>query len=296
MKRRYQEEHANHERWAIPYADLLTLLLAFFVVMYAVSAVNVSKYRQMASSIHEAFNGGGKSIRPPLTQASASPGPVPAPTQTVIGAPQTPVETPVPHTEKHAEGGDKQTAALKDIAAQVRQAMQPLINRKLVGLHQTRFWLEIEIRTDLLFHSGQAHLQPSAIRILSQVAHVLSPFTNPLRVEGYTDNKPINTYAYPSNWELSAARAASVARLFSENGVDPSRLGILGWGQYRPIASNDTAEGRDRNRRVTIVVLSDKGAPARFYSDAKRIPSAADNQGRAASGKGAGDSKVTEEP
>jgi len=92
-----------------------------------------------------------------------------------------------------------------------------------------------------------------------------------MRVEGYTDNTPIATATFPSNWELSAARAATVARLLTTTGVDPHRVGIIGWGEFRPTADNATDEGRNRNRRVLIVVMSDKAAPARFYSDADRV-------------------------
>jgi chemotaxis protein MotB len=162
----------------------------------------------------------------------------------------------------------------------VKAATQPLIDNHQIALHRTKYWLEIEIRTDILFSSGMARLQPAATPILERVAAVLAPYHNPLRVEGFTDNRPIRTSTFPSNWELSAARAATVARLFSDHGVDPDRLGILGWSQYRPLASNATAAGRNRNRRVTILVLSDRGVPARFYSDARRVPDAAPSSGK----------------
>jgi chemotaxis protein MotB len=116
-----------------------------------------------------------------------------------------------------------------------------------------------------------AQLSRPADTVLGNLAGILSPFGNPLRIEGYTDDKPINTVAYPSNWELSAARAASVARLFTEHGISPARLGIIGWGQFRPAADNATAEGRNRNRRVLVVVLSDHATPVRYSGDAERV-------------------------
>jgi len=151
----------------------------------------------------------------------------------------------------------------------VQHALQPLIDKSLITMRRTESYLEIEIRTDILFPSGVARLSTSADDVLSRIGAILSPFPNPLRVEGYTDDKPINTALYPSNWELSAARAASVARLFADKGVDPGRLGIIGWGQFRPAADNTSEEGRNRNRRVLVVVLSDGNAPSRFYSDAE---------------------------
>jgi chemotaxis protein MotB len=107
--------------------------------------------------------------------------------------------------------------------------------------------------------------------VLQSLAAILAPFPNPVRVEGYTDDVPIDTAIYPSNWELSAARAASVARLFSGHGVDPRRLGIIGWSEYRPAAGNDTVQGRNRNRRVLVVVLSNQHVPSRFSTDAQDV-------------------------
>jgi chemotaxis protein MotB len=121
-----------------------------------------------------------------------------------------------------------------------------------------------------------AQLSHQADAVLSSLGGILAPFGNPLRIEGYTDDKPINTAVFPSNWELSAARAASVARLFTEHGVSPSRLGIIGWGQFRPAADNVTVEGRNRNRRVLVVVLSDHATPTRYSGDADRLGQLAD--------------------
>jgi chemotaxis protein MotB len=151
-----------------------------------------------------------------------------------------------------------------------------LIDKNLVVVRRTPNWLEIEIRTDILFPSGVATLSPSANQVLTSLGDILAPFANPLRVEGYTDDVPIDTAVYPSNWELSAARAASVARLFAEHGVDPERLGIVGWGQYRPAADNTNEDGRNKNRRVLVVVLSDKAGPRRFYTNSDAINTTAD--------------------
>ena len=276
MKRRRRvEEHVNHERWAIPYGDLITLLLALFVVMYAMSAVNASKSRAASQSIVQAFNGSSRVITPqpivPAAPADAAPSFIPqtlppGSVLTPITLPQTAL--PDPLDKPAADKPDAQQANLQTIQGQVEKALQPLIDKKLVVLRRTPSWLEIEIRTDILFPSGAARLAAPADQVLSNLGGILAPFPNPLRVEGYTDDQPINTAVYPSNWELSAARAASVARLFAEHGVSPNRLGIIGWGQFRPATSNDTVDGRNRNRRVLVVVLSDHDAPSRFTSDA----------------------------
>jgi chemotaxis protein MotB len=275
-KKKHHEDHVNHEAWAIPYADLMTLLLAFFVVMYAVSVVNESKYRVMSNSIIEAFNGSSHVIAP-MPQTRVQPhnvDPAIASPQTQPGAATTPVNVPIPARPQLVRASDMRSASQADerrnlevIRDQVQRALQPLIDKQMVIVRKTTSWLEIELRTDILFQSGAAKLSPEATDALDNMASILKPFPNPVRVEGYTDDRPINTSLYPSNWELSAARAASVARLFSEQGVEPSRLGIMGWGEYRPAADNGTEDGRNHNRRVLIVVLSEDNAPKRFYND-----------------------------
>lgn len=279
MRKKKHEDHINHEAWAIPYADLMTLLLAFFVVMYAVSVVNEGKYRVMSQSIIEAFNGNNKQIQPVQTNSATAPAPVPSRHTTSTTPPSlrprlaVPLPTqslPPQMTQGALTTHENAQENLQKIQDEVQRALQPMIDQSLVVVRRTQSWLEIEIRTDILFPSGVARLSSEADTTLRSVAGILAPFPNPLRVEGYTDDKPINTSVFPSNWELSAARAASVARLFAENGVDPNRLGIMGWGQYRPAADNANEEGRNRNRRVLVVVLSDQQAPARFYSDADR--------------------------
>ena len=293
MRRKHHEEHVNHEAWAIPYADLMTLLLAFFVVMYAVSVVNEGKYRVMSQSIIEAFNGTSRSLSPVHSNDVTPPAPVPAekkssqtqttivphvvlpmPTRSLLAS-STSKAGPASKTTVDSKANEKEN--LDQIRDQVQHALQPLIDKKLVVVRRTPSWLEIEIRTDILFPSGVAQLSAPADDVLNHLAGILAPFPNPLRVEGYTDDVPINTAVYPSNWELSAARAASVARLFSEQGVDPNRLGIIGWGEYRPEADNTSVDGRNRNRRVLVVVLSDRNSPSRFYSDTDRLSRLADN-------------------
>jgi chemotaxis protein MotB len=123
-------------------------------------------------------------------------------------------------------------------------------------VRRTDFWIEVEIRTDILFPSGSAQLAPYAIDVINRLGGVLAPFQNPIRVEGHTDNVPISTVAFYSNWELSAARAGSVVRVLAKNGVGPGRLAVIGFGEQRPVQSNDTSQGRNANRRVVIVILS----------------------------------------
>jgi chemotaxis protein MotB len=281
MRKRHHEEHVNHEAWAIPYADLMTLLLAFFVVMYAVSVVNEGKFRVMSESLIEAFNGSSHVVAPlpptrvrPHNVAPAIAAPAGQPGSAVV-----PIAVPIPAHPVPLHGGNGQQAghrpsgrdALGRIEDEVRKALQPLIDRKLVVVRHKPDWLEVEIRTDILFPSGVAQLSDSANAVLRDLARILSGFGNPLRVEGFTDDVPINTSLYPSNWELSAARAASVARLFSLSGIAPDRLGIIGWGEVRPIADNATAEGRNQNRRVLVVVMGNGGGNEREQIDPNHV-------------------------
>jgi len=133
--------------------------------------------------------------------------------------------------------------------------MAPLIDKQLMVVRRHRMNLEVEIRADVLFPSGVANLTPQALQPLRDLAGILGGFANPLRVEGHTDDVPIATAEFPSNWELSAARAASVARLLIDSGIDPHRLAISGRGEFQPEASNATEEGRNHNRRVKLIVL-----------------------------------------
>jgi len=260
-RKKKHEEHVNAEAWAIPYGDLVTLLFALFTVMYAMSSVNEGKFRVLSDSMIAAFNGAPKSMRPVnIGDRSAKGGDKPLggekPTALVkvkLDKPSTPSADPAPRD------------SLVRMERQVQNAMQSLIDAKMVTVKRENQWLEIEINTDILFPSGAGEFSSAAEPVLDQLAEVLKPFPNPIRVEGHTDNRPIRTAAFPSNWELSAARAASVVHEFSKAGIDPLRLEIVGFGEFHPRQSNDSVEGRNANRRVSVLVLEEVApdAPAR---------------------------------
>ncbi|HLS81016.1 MAG TPA: flagellar motor protein MotD [Steroidobacter sp.] len=281
-RRRRPEEHVNHEAWAIPYGDLLTLLLAFFVVMYAMSSVNEGKYRILSDSLVAAFRGSPRTLQPVqvgekqvgsgadinmtiVQQAMLEGQPrsmlEPAPIQVSDIVRQNFLNAPDAPHEAEALQRQRAILQLESVATEVERAMADLIEKQLILVRRHGVWLEVEIRTDILFPSGVATLSESAVRVLQALAHTLKPFPNPIRVEGHTDDRPIATRAFPSNWELSSARAASVVHLFTREGVDPARLAVIGLGEHRPAASNDTAEGRNANRRVLLVILSGDGMP-----------------------------------
>jgi chemotaxis protein MotB len=274
-RRKRHEDHANHEAWAIPYGDLVTLLLAFFVVMYALSTVNAGKYRVLSDSLQSAFRGTPRTLEPiqvgEKTSGTGGDVQMSAPRAALEGQQRsflaTATNVPVRHgnhgvlggLDAPAGGDDKE--ALDQVALQVEHAMQDLIREKLVVVRRTNNWVEVEIRTDILFNSGAASLPVPAMQILNRLADTLKPFPNPIRVEGHTDNVRINTLAFPSNWELSAARAASVVHLFTNRGMEPSRLMVVGYGEQHPARSNDNADGRNANRRVLLVILGSDQAP-----------------------------------
>jgi chemotaxis protein MotB len=297
MARRHKhEEHANHEAWAIPYGDLITLLLAFFVVMYAMSSVNEGKYRVLSDSLAAAFRGSPRTLEPVqvgeksvgsgaditmsiVQQAMLEGQPremlEPAPIRASDIVRQGSRQAPDAAYNSEAQNNEQAVIELEQVAEEVERAMAGLIAQDLIAVRRHGLWVEVEIRTDILFPSGVATLSDHASDVLKQLAATLKPFPNPIRVEGHTDNRPISTRAFPSNWELSSARAASVVHLFTQEGMDPARLAVIGLGEYRPSQSNDTPEGRNANRRVLLIVLSGNGMPEGDYAGERGKPDAA---------------------
>jgi chemotaxis protein MotB len=264
-RKKKHEDHVNHEAWAIPYGDLVTLLFALFTVMYAMSSVNEGKFRVLSDSMIAAFNGAPKSMQP-VNIGDKEPGkggdkPLEGVKPTALIKIKNQISTPGGQlSPRDPEKTDKYNpadipGALIRMERQVQDAMQSLIDAKLVTVRRESMWLEIEINADILFPSGSGEFSTSAEVVLDKLAQVLQPFPNPIRVEGHTDNRPIHTAAFLSNWELSAARAASVVHQFTKQGIDPLRLEIVGFGEFHPRQPNDSAEGRNANRRVAVLVL-----------------------------------------
>lgn len=276
-RRKRHDEHSNHEAWAIPYADLMTLLLAFFVVMYAISSLNEGKYRVMADALTAAFGGAPRTInpvqvgnqqlqgadwdRPSPIKSGAKQGPTapsPAPDPTLL--PSMAAQMRMPVTLRDQDRLARAQRQMDQVARQLSRTLAPLIDAKLITVRRNDLWIEVEINSDILFPTGSATLDRSARDTLARLAAVLHAAPNGVRVEGYTDNQPIATAQFPSNWELSAARAASVVHLFADQGVAPQRLAMVGYGEFRPRADNGTEAGRNANRRVVLIILADSGA------------------------------------
>ncbi len=244
-----QDDGENLDRWLLSYADFITLLFAFFVVLYGISSINEGKYRVLSDSLTDAFKATPRSMEPVQVGEISRERP-----DAVIENQHQPSAPP---DEARDQGGQDMQLNLKEMADEIERSLSGLIRDEVVGVRRADNWLEIEINTSILFTSGSARLVDSAVPVLQRIARILKPFPNPINVEGFTDNRPINTPTYPSNWELSAARAASVVHLFTRAGVDPRRMTAIGYGEYRPIADNSTPEGRSKNRRVVLAILAE---------------------------------------
>lgn len=272
MRRKKKElaEPENHERWLISYADFITLLFAFFVVMYSISSVNEGKYKTLSDSLGEAFS--KRQSESAISGREGTPFTVVQPIQ--IGEePMTvqPVELPHPTLEevekKHELSEEilRERRNLIEASEQMSEVLAPFIEKDLVAVKKHDFWIELEMNSELLFASGEAELSPKALPVLKKVSEIVRRMPNVINVEGHTDTVPISTVKFPSNWELSSARATSVVREFVNEGIAPSRLSAVGYGEFHPIADNSSEAGRFQNRRVVVVLMSH--AFARYGAD-----------------------------
>jgi chemotaxis protein MotB len=223
------EEPENGERWLISYADFITLLFAFFVVMYSVSAVNEGKLKVLGDSISTAFN--------PFIPFSA--------TKIRIVATQS---------------GTQPNEQVFDIGVltfrKLKEGIRDTDRQDKIKVENEARGVAIRLPDEMIFESGKADILPQFNETLLKIAGILKEMPNHLQIEGHTDNIPINTPAFPSNWELSTTRSVAILRSLIGASIDPMRLSAAGYGEFKPIASNDTSEGRAKNRRVEIIVLN----------------------------------------
>ncbi len=251
-RKKKHPEHENLERWLVSYADFMTLLFAFFVVMYSISSVNEGKYRIVSDTVANAFN---KDKKVDVTESS---GGVEAAGEAVILSTETAGGDSLLEMPFEARVNELARKQIDDLGDKIERSLEDLISGDNIKINRTGDWINVQIKSEVLFGSGSAVLEESAYPIMAELATVLREVTNPMRVEGFTDNVPIKTATYPSNWELSAARAASVVHLFEQEGMDPERMAAIGYSQFHPIADNTTADGRRKNRRIELKILADK--------------------------------------
>ncbi|HYW76227.1 MAG TPA: OmpA family protein [Gammaproteobacteria bacterium] len=276
----------DSERWMISYADLLTLMLAFFIVLYSQSQLNVSRLKEIAKGMIIAFHGNPAVLMHNSHSGSgilkhhASPVPKPLP------SPMT------PHMgHKAAHQIELRVGALQQAEAQLKKVLQPLLQSQQVELARHPLSLRIRLNAKILYPSGKAVLTPSAQTLLKKIAGVLNqiPHDYPIVIQGYTNSRPIHTSRFPSNWELSAARAVSVVHLFLANGFPGKQLSAQGFSKYHPLKSDDTRQGLRVNRRVEIVI---KAPVAQLLESKRSLNSAEDSLAAQAGQQSAGGAQV----
>lgn len=269
-RRKREEQHENHERWLVSYADFITLLFAFFVVMYSISSVNDGKYRVLSNTLTDAFQAPAQSLDPiqvgteartiaPVEGEMVSSGEV---------AEVEPVEAELVEVEVSEvdEPYESPPMILPEIENALNTSLAEFVDKDLVNVTQTDKGIEVEMKSKMLFGLGSANLSREALNALRDVAGIVKPLPNKIQVEGHTDNLPIKTIAFPSNWELSAARAASVVHFFGKLGVSPERMAAIGYGEFQPLADNVTEAGKQKNRRVAIIIMAAQNERANWAS------------------------------
>jgi chemotaxis protein MotB len=240
-RKKFEEDQDNHDRWLVSYADFITLLFAFFVVMYAISQVNEGKYRVLSNALGSAFGSGESTAQG---------------TETPIVRPERPRPLSAQKQRANELALRREKEQMTGMARSLLEALGPLVSQGKVRVTQNGRGISIEINASVLFAPGEAKLTPESIQALRAVAQVLKDDQHAIQVEGHTDNIPINNLFFPSNWELSAVRASSVVRLFTDSGIADTRLLAVGHGSNQPVSPNDTPEGRMRNRRVEVTILT----------------------------------------
>jgi len=257
-RKKKPEEAENLERWMVSYADFVTLLFAFFTCLYAISNVDAQKMGQMVASMRESFGGqifdaSSKTI--PLSDAGGGTGPLSGgPTMSESEAEAARRKRQQEESGKTILDGDADMSRFK---RNLEAILGEEIKKNLVSVYLERRGVIIRLSETGMFDSGSDVVRPEGIAMLDKIATSLTNVGNQVRIEGHTDSIPINTARFPSNWELSQARAGTVLRrMIGVYGMSPELLGTTGYSEYRPVASNDTIEGRARNRRVDIIVLN----------------------------------------
>lgn len=248
QKHKYVEQE-QLDRWLVSYADYMTLMFALFVVLYALSIVKEEEYDVLANSLTKIFE-------QPKASGASQPGeailPEPAIQKEISLYGETIEQADAEQLSVVAER--KPGSPLHSVEQQLTKALAALLEQGLAKIQQDDNWLTIELSSALLFASGSASTTQSAQAVLGEIATIINPIDNFIRIRGYTDNQPISNELFASNWELSVARATSVLRVLERTGTAPQRLAIEGFGQYYPFYANDTEQGRAANRKVVIAI------------------------------------------
>lgn len=258
MRKKKKEEHGNHERWLVSYADFITLLFAFFVVLYSSAQVDKRRVGQLALAIQVAFQQMGifqaSNSKPALMNSEPMPF---SNVQIVENAERNDAIGRLVNSPQ----GELSNAPIREVMTnlqnQLESALSPEIKKHTITVTPTREGVVVSLKEAGFFDSGSASIRPDAIPTITNLIGVIRTYPVHIRIEGHTDNVPIHTARFDSNWELSTARATDMIKLFiARYGIAPNRLSASGYGEYYPVASNDTPEGRAQNRRVDLVLLN----------------------------------------
>jgi len=249
MKRR-EEKEPNHERWLLTYSDLITLLMIFFVVMYASSNADTTKYKQLSQSLNVAFNGGGASIIGNDSATSVSNSTVtvvdPISPETIAAQTKALEENKMEAIKQNVDNYLKQNGLSSSVATKIDER-----------------GLEVSLKTSLLFDVGKAEVKEVSSKKLISIGKLINHINNYVRIEGHTDSTPISNNEFTSNWQLSAIRATNVTELLiSKAGISPKRISAVAYGENRPVATNTTVIGKAKNRTVDIIILSSQFSKA----------------------------------
>ena len=237
----HPEEHEENERWLVSYADFMTLLFAFFVVMYAVSSVEEKKLKLVSNAINEALG-------QPRSQIKGT-----TPAASTITAPELLLLQSL--EQRRQLSLQRETSQMTAMANALTEKLAPLVQQGKVRVSKTARGISVEINSSILFAPAEARLNAPAMMAIQSVAEVLKPYPNPIEIGGFTDDQAISTAEFPSNWELSAARASRVVRRLADFGISETRMRAIGYAANQPVTPNDTVQGRLRNRRVEIEIL-----------------------------------------
>jgi len=280
-RRRKHAAHANHERWLVSYADFITLLFAFFVVLYASSQVDQRKIGKLALAIQVAFQDMG--VFPASTTQVVMDLNEPMPFSTTQAVENVERTASVARIASHPEGtlgGGRENGDLAQLETELQTTLAAEIKRKEIGMRREPDGLVISLREVGFFESGSAQMKTGSQAAFDRIASMLRQRDCRLRIEGHTDNIPIHNAQFSSNWELSTARATEIIRLLIvRDGYNANRLSAAGYAEYHPIASNATVEGRGMNRRIDIVVLGQEAMPppvAKNETHDRNAPAATD--------------------
>ena len=256
-----EDDDEARNRWILSYADFITLLFAFFVVMYSVSSVNAGKFRVLSESMTTVFHA-APDLPAPIDLGGGMPGIYQHPGAPDGGIPSRMLEVvalddfPVPVAEINPS--DRRTV---DLAKKVEHVLKGAIEMEQVNVRESENWTEIELDSEFMFATGQGRLSERATQLIAKAATVIQATDTPVRVEGFTDNIPVTGGAYGSNWELSAARAANVVESLATAGVEPERMSATGFGELHPVGDNASRDGRRQNRRVVVAIAKHKQVP-----------------------------------